>query len=274
MMVAWSFSAKTLDELARLLRALGKHRYVEEVDHRLHWMVDEVLRDLPLFAPHAAAFDARRARERDLDPASRDPSLWRPAPLDEVVAALAAFWTDDRAPERRDRLRELIASAGLPLAEHPPFEAPPDEPPHPELILLDWVLLPIDELDADRHRGALEAMEEWAEEVPSPSASIYQEGPTLALPELCDGMRDGELAADWLVWSEPPFSYADYVFRGASKAARLDDPRRLSRPLTRAPRALSPSPAAPLARPLRSAHHASSPPRAQPITARARSRSS
>ena len=41
MMVAWSFSAKTLDELARALRALGKHRYVQEVDHRIHWMVDE-----------------------------------------------------------------------------------------------------------------------------------------------------------------------------------------------------------------------------------------
>ncbi|MEZ4306825.1 MAG: hypothetical protein R3F14_02085 [Polyangiaceae bacterium] len=273
MMVAWSFSANTLDELARLLRALGKHRYVEEVDHRLHWMVDEVLRDLPLFAPHAAAFDARRARERDLDPASRDPSLWRPAPLDEVVAALAAFWTDDRAPERRDRLRDLISASGLPLAEHPPFEAPPDEPPHPELILLDWVLLPIDELDADRHRGALEAMEEWAEEVPSPSASIYQEGPTLALPELCDGMRDGELAADGLGLRAP----VQLRRLRVSRSFQGRPPRRPPSAITTSdasPRALSPSPAAPLARPLRSAHHASSPPRAQPITARARSRSS
>lgn len=224
MMVAWSFSARTLDELGRLLRALGKHRYVEEVDHRIHWMVDDALRDLPLFAPHAAAFDARRARERGLDPASRDPSLWRPAPLDEVLAALSAFWADPGAPARADRLRDLVTSAGLPLADHPPFEASPESPPHPELITLDWVLYPVDELDAERHRGALEAMEEEGEEVPSPSAPIYQEGPTLAYPELAAGMRDGELVAEWLVWSEPPISYAGYVLRGASKAAKLDEP--------------------------------------------------
>lgn len=224
MMVAWSFAATTLDELGRLLRALGKHRYVEEVDHRIHWMVDAALRDHPLFAPHAAAFDARRLRAPDLDVASRDPSLWRPAPLDEILAALAAFWSDDAAAEpRRDRLRALVAEAGLPLPDHPPFEAPPDSPPHPELLQLDWVLLPIDQLDADRHQGALDAMDEWGEEVPSPSAPIYQEGPTIALPELCAGMKDGELVAEWLVWSEPPVSYADYVFRGASKAARLDE---------------------------------------------------
>lgn len=224
MMVAWSFSLKTLEELGRLLRALGKHRYVEEVDHRIHWMVDEALRDLPLFAPHAAAFEQRRRREPDLDPASRDPSLWRPAPLDEVTAALAAFWTAAAAPGRRARLRDLVSAAGLPLADHAPFEAPPESPPHPELIQLDWVLLPVDQLDADRHRGALDAMEEWGEEVQNPSDPIYQEGPILALPELCAGASDGELVAEWTVWSEPPFSYADYVLRGASKAAKLDEP--------------------------------------------------
>ena len=216
MMVAWSFSAKTLDELARLLRTLGKHRYVQEVDHRIHWMVDEALRDIPTFAAHAKAFDARRARERSLEVGSRDPSLWRAAPLDEVVAALSALWVADASGARRERLRRLH--------EHVPFESSAESPPHPELITLDWVLLPIDELDAERHQGALDAMEEWGEEVPSPSAPIYQEGPTLSLPELCGGMEDGELVAEWMVWSEPPMSYADYVFRGASKAAKLEEP--------------------------------------------------
>ena len=61
-------------------------------------------------------------------------------------------------------------------------------------------------------------------EIESPSAPIYQEGPAIALSELCEGMRDGELCDEWLVWSEPPLSYADYVFRGASKAAKLDEP--------------------------------------------------
>lgn len=225
MMVAWSFSARTLDELGRTLRSLGKHRYVAEVDHQLHWMVDAALRDVPTFAPHAAAFDARRARSADLDVASRDPSLWRPATLDEIMAVFASFWAEGAAAEaRRDRLRALLTEAGLPIPEHEPFAASPDSPPHPELVLLDWVLLAVDELDADRHQGALDAMDEWGEEVPSPSAPIYQEGPTIALPELCAGMKDGQLVAEWLVWSEPPLAYADYVFRGVSKAARLEEP--------------------------------------------------
>ena len=224
MMVAWSFSAKTLDELARLLRTLGKHRYVQEVDHRIHWMVDEALRDIPTFAAHAKAFDARRAKEKSLEVASRDPSLWRAAPLDEVVAALSALWVGDASGARRERLRRLHEEAALPVPDHAPFESSAESPPHPELITLDWVLLPIDELDAERHQGALDAMEEWGEDETTPSAPIYQQGPTLALPELCAGMEDGELVAEWMVWSEPPMSYADYVFRGASKAAKLEEP--------------------------------------------------
>jgi len=225
MMVAWSFSAKTLDELAKLLRALGKHRYVQEVDHRIHWMVDEALRDVPTFAAHAKAFEARRARDRSIEMGSRDPSLWRSAPLEEIVAALSAFWTEgEAAVARRERLRGLLVDAGLPVPDHAPFEGSPESPPHPELVTLDWVLFPIDELDAERHQGALDAMEEWGEEVENPSAPIYQEGPTLSFPELAFGMKEGQLVAEWLVWSESPVSYADYVFRGASKAAKLEEP--------------------------------------------------
>lgn len=225
MMVAWSFSAKTLDELGRLLRCLGKHRYVEEVDHRLHWMVDAALADHPAFSAHAKSFEQRRAREPGLDVASRDPSLWRPAPLDEIMAALSAFWSEGEAAEqRRARLREILAATGLPVPDHAPFQASPESPPHPELVQLDWVLFAVDELDAERHQGALDAMEEWGEEVGQPSAPIYQEGPTIALPELCAGMRHGELVEEWVVWSEPPAAYADYVFRGASRAAKLDEP--------------------------------------------------
>jgi hypothetical protein len=224
MMLAWSFPARTLDEIERLLRALSKHRYVCEVDHRLHWAVDRALADLPLFTPHAAAFESRRKREPDLDIASRDPSLWRPATLDEIAAALRAFWTPGKdALRHAEALREALAETGLPPARHRPFQSSPDEPPHPELVLLDWVLYPVDELDADRHRGALEAMEEFGEEV-DPSAPVYQEGPLLAAPELEDGAPEGALEDDFLVWSDGPYSYSDYVFRGVAKAAKLEGP--------------------------------------------------
>lgn len=222
-MLAWSFSARTLDEMERLLRALGKHRYIREVDHRLHWTIDQTLADLPAFAPHAKVFDLRRRNEKNLEPESRDPSLWRQASVEDVITALRAFWLPGAEAERRKKkLRQIIAGLGLPEMEHEPFDASADEPPHPELIQLDWVLFPVDELDADRHRGALEAMDEAMEEVDA-SAPVYQEGPIITIPELCAGAPEGILAADFLVWSDGPYSYSDYVFRGASKAAKLSD---------------------------------------------------
>jgi len=225
MMLAWSFAARTPEEIGRLLRALGKHRYVREVDHRIHWSVDVALADLPDFAPHAQAFEALRRRAPDLDLASRDPRLWREARTEEVIAALTAFWTPgDPARAYRRRLLEAIASTRLPPATHAPFAAFPEEPPHPELILLDWELYPVDELDTERHAGALGAMEEAEEEIQKPSEPIYQEGPTLAAPELCEGAPEGELLDDFLVWSDGPYSYSDYVFRGAARAAKLTDP--------------------------------------------------
>src|SRR6187549_2588372 len=97
MMLAWSFSARTLDEIERLVRALGKHRYVHEIDHRVHWTVDRALADLSAFAPHAEVFAMRRKKERDLEIASRDPSLWRSATTEEVITILRAFWTPGEA---------------------------------------------------------------------------------------------------------------------------------------------------------------------------------
>jgi hypothetical protein len=224
MMLAWSFAARTPDEIARLLRALGKHRYVREVDHRLHWAVDHALAELPDFAPHAAVFAVRRAKERGLELGSRDPSLWREAKTEDVIAALTAFWTPGEAAERyRRRLLDALSQTGLAPACHAPFASPPDDPPHPELVLLDWELFPVDELDADRHAGALAAMEAAEEEV-NASAPVYNEGPVIAAPELCDGAPNGVLQDDFIVWSDGPYSYSDYVFRGVAKSAKLVDP--------------------------------------------------
>lgn len=224
MMLAWSFAARTVEEVTRLIRTLGKHRYVHEVDHRLHWAVDAALAAHPTFAPHAAAFEALRRADPGLDPASRDPRLHRPAPADEIIAALSIFWAPDEAgAAARERLLGVLVAARLSVGDHEPWHASQEEPPHPELIQLDWVLLPVDELDADRHAGALDALEDSDEEI-NPSLPIYQEGPILAAPELTRGAPNGVLPEDFLVWSEGPYPYADYVFRGAAKAAKLVDP--------------------------------------------------
>lgn len=224
MMYAWSFAARTPDEVGRLVRALSKHRYVHEADLRLHFTIDRALSATPLFARHAAVFEGRRQRERDLDLRSRDPSLWRPATIDEVVIALTTFWTPDEAGEAaRDKLLDELEALGLDHAEHPPFESPAEEAPFPELVLLDWVLLPVDELDADRHAGALTALSESGEEI-NASVPIHQEATAIAAPELVMGASNGLLVSDFVVWSELPYAYADYVFRGAAKAAKLVDP--------------------------------------------------
>jgi hypothetical protein len=223
-MLAWSFAARTPEEIARLLRSLGKHRYVREVDHRLHWAVDHALAELPDFAPYATAFEARRKKQRDLEIGSRDPSLWREAKTEDVIAVLAAFWTPGEAAERyRRRLLAALATTGLEPATHAPFASSPDDPPHPELVLLDWELYPVDELDVDRHAGALAAMEAAEEEV-NPSAAVYNEGPVLSAAELCEGAPRGVLEDDFLVWSDGPYSYSDYVFRGVAKSAKLVEP--------------------------------------------------
>ena len=46
----------------------------------------------------------------------------------------------------------------------------------------------------------------------------------IAVPELVLGAENGVLADDFVLWSEEPYAYADYVFRGVAKSAKLVDP--------------------------------------------------
>ena len=224
-MYGWSFAARTIDEVGSLLSALGKHRYLAEVDHRLHWAVDAALAIVdPSFEGAAASFAAVRSERSDLELGSRDPALWRSAQVDEVIAALDAFWDPDaRGQKARAALRRALRDEGIDAPEHAPFQADADEPPHPELVLLDWVLLPVDELSTERHAGALRAMADSGEDVAASEPS-YLEGPTLSEVELCDGCPRSVLPSDFTVWADGPYRYCDYVFRGAGRAAKLVDP--------------------------------------------------
>lgn len=222
MMFAWQFWARTPEEVARLVRCLSKHRYVREADLRMHRLLDRALAHLPEFARHARALDEMAGAPEGLDLSSRDPRLYRPATLDELGMVFAHFWGEAARTElSRANLLSLARDVGLELPVAPAWSSSAEEPPHPELVLLDWVLLPVDELDVAQHRGALAALEDCGEEV-DVSAPIHQEATAIGLRELCEGAVDGELTGDFLVWSEPPYAYADYVFRGASKAAKLE----------------------------------------------------
>jgi hypothetical protein len=224
MMMEWTFAASLVDEVARLLRAMEKHRYLLEVDHRLHFSVDIALSDKPHFLAHATKFTALCEKNPDLNRASRDPRLWRKATSEEVIDVLTAFWgPSDEAEPRRERLFDLFKEIGLPIGDHEPFESDPERPPFPELVMLDWTLLPVDQLDTEKHAGALAALETETDDY-QPSEPIYQEGPAITIVELCDGAPFGILAEDISFWSEGPYAYADYVFRGVSKAAKLEEP--------------------------------------------------
>jgi hypothetical protein len=222
-MFGWSFAARTVDELARLLRALGKHRYLMDTDLRLHWSVDAALADRESFFEHAMAFNQRRAEQPELELGSRDPALWRPASVDQVIEALGCFWDPELGPDAGLRLQAALRTEGVAAADHEPFGSDADEVPHPELVLLDWVLLPVDQLDTERHAGALRAMEVAEEEV-NPSEPIYVEGPTIAEPELLAGAPRGVLPDDLVWWADGAYSYCDYVFRGVARSAKLLDP--------------------------------------------------
>jgi hypothetical protein len=246
MMLAWEIPARTVDELARFLRALGKNRYVESVEHRLHVVVDRALSPgLGAFvpgSPHervalaAAELEALLRRAPELDVRSRDPRLFRPVTLDEIVLVMRSFWEDEHRARARARLADAMTAWGLSLGEHAPFGASPDETVHPELVQLDWTLLPVDELDPELHAGALAAMEDSGDEA-TPGEALYVEGPLLAYPELslARGGAGAPPASEpsarlelpegaFLVWCDGPYSYADYVLRGACKAAKLDRP--------------------------------------------------
>ena len=212
-----------IDEVARLLRALGKHRYIKDVDLRVHWAVDVAMEDVRGFEVHRKAFQAL-AEQEDLQLGSRDPRLWRSATADEVITILTSFWSPtDEASERRATLVRTLQDAKLPIAEHAPWDSDPESPPFPELVLGDWTLLPVEDLDTEHHRGALTALEDSGEEV-HPSEPLCMELPAITVVELCDGAPMGILTEDLYVWSELPHAYADYVFRGVSKAAKLEEP--------------------------------------------------
>ena len=219
MMYGWTFSVPTVHDFARLLRALSKHRYLASVDHSLHFAVDAALSDLGGFEEHHQAHQARCVADPALELDSRDPRLWRVANVEEVGDALALFWsTAPFARAARGRLGEELRAAGLPLLEHEAFRVGPDDGPHPELVRLDWRLLCPDELDSERHAGALRAMEKEQEEVAASEAPLI-EGLLLTEPELVGCRAPTEV----IFWADGPYSYCDYVFRGAAKSAKLPE---------------------------------------------------
>ena len=117
----------------------------------------------------------------------------------------------------------------LPVSEGAPFDESLEEDMHPVLVDAGWELLPLRELDASRHRGAIEAFGElilfesarFEEENAIPPPASLQELPAFGPVELLRGAEGGMLKDAFVLWCEGDETYLDYVTRGVLRAAKL-----------------------------------------------------
>lgn len=235
-MIAYGLGATRADEAVRVVKALGSHRYVAGRMHLVHAFA------FASAAPEHAdvlAEGRRWAEERcadaSLNLASRDERLWRRSTDAEVAALLEAFWVPgERANQSREKLRRLLESRELPVAEHEhePFDETAEESTHPLLVDAGWELVPLSELDAERHRGAIAAFGHslafesavFEEQTAIPTVVPLYELPALGPVELLRGAGDdGALASSLVVWADGHPTYVDYVIRGVRRAAKLPE---------------------------------------------------
>ncbi len=200
----------TADEALRVIRALGKHRYVAG---RLHFVHALAACDVLDWARDVVADDA-------IDKASRDERLARRVTDEELCAVLARFWSEETGAEACDALLERLERFGVEVV------VPEDEEDDVFPLLVDagWELLPLAELDAERHRGAIEAFGErihydvakFEEQEHLPPVVHLQELPAIGAAELIRGLDPFGL---WLSGNE---TYQDYVIRGVLRAAKIE----------------------------------------------------
>jgi hypothetical protein len=232
-MKAISVAATRVDEALRVVRALGSHRYVVGRLHLCHVFAFAALPDGIAELENACAWARTTLSGGRVDPASRDEGLWRRSTDAELAAVLAAFWTPgETARAARRALEGLLLRHALPVPSHPPFDESAEDEMHPLMIDAGWELLPLTELDPQRHRGAMDAFGDalafesarFEEETAIPVTTHLYELPALGPVELLRGADDeGTLAAPLVVWADGDETYLDYVVRGVRRAARLPE---------------------------------------------------
>ena len=231
-MIARPLSARTPEEIARLVRALGSHRYVAGRLLLVHAFVFDALAGANVEGLAEAGAWAKEVLARaDIDRASRDERLWRAASERELAIALAAFWSDDEVADRtRGALARHLKEIDAPVATGPLFDESQEDELFPVLIDAGWELLRLAELDPERHRGAIDAFGErlafdcakFDEESALGAPPPLHELPALGGRELVHGAQHGILLAPLVLWTEGNETYQDYVLRGVLRAAKLD----------------------------------------------------
>jgi hypothetical protein len=216
---------------ARLVRALGQHRYVAGRTHLVHAFVFDAASGMPA-APEVLAegraWAATVFADTSIELDSRDPRLYRTSTDAEVAALLELFWTPGGRAAHERLATRLEKIGALPADGAVPFDEEREEDMFPVLIDAGWELLPLGELDPERHKGAIQAfgdafafdVAKFEEESAIPKVAYLQELPAIGAVELLAGVDDeGALAEPLILWIEGNATYHDYVLRGAARAA-------------------------------------------------------
>ncbi len=220
------------DAAARVVRALGQHRYVAGRLHLVHVFALDAAGDAPELEG-AMEWAKGVLADASIDKSSRDERLARRSTETEVASVLAAFWgTGDRRARAHARLREHLAAAEIPLPDHAPFDEAREDDTFPVLVDAGWELLPLASLDPERHKGAMQSFGEpiafeaarFEEESRVDPEAYLQELSAMGAAELLFGStEDGSLVAPLAVWTSGPEGYHEYVLRGIQRAAKLTE---------------------------------------------------
>jgi hypothetical protein len=233
MMRPVALGATRVDEALRVVRALGAHRYVAGRLHLVHALALAAPREVPSVLAGARAWALDVLGDDAIDAGSRDEVLWRRCTDTELGAVLESYWAPGEVSgASRRALESLLARHGLAPGDGEPFDEAAEDGMHPLLTDAGWELVPLSELDAERHRGARTAFGDalsfesacFEEQTAIPVAAHLYELPAVGPIELLRGAReDGSLAAPLVVWAEGNETYLDYVIRGVRRAAGLPE---------------------------------------------------
>jgi hypothetical protein len=233
-MFGFDLGPRTGEELLRFVRALGQHRYVASRLHLVHAFAIDAAgvgdeagawakRLLGAFGGGAfggGAFGGGAGGAIDLG--SKDERLWRKATEAELLAVLGAFWGENAATAQA-KLREHLATIDVSVdPDALPFDEAVEEDIFPVLVDAGWELLPLAQLDPERHRGAIQSFADFEvarfeEESALPPIVTLHELPVMGPVELL-GAPD---RAAFVLWQQGHETYLDYVMRGVLKMSKL-----------------------------------------------------
>ncbi len=234
-LVGEEIPARSGEELVRFVRALGKHRYVASRLHLVHLFAIEAAHHAtkdPALA-EAATWAAGVRSDRSIDACSKDERLFRQASDEELASVLTAFWSapPPQQVEAAVHLTSALEAIDAPLPDPTaavPFDEDREEDVFPVLVDAGWELLPLAKLDPERHKGAINAFDDFEvarfeEESAVPPRVALHELPVLGATELLHAFDEDDhgVRAPFVLWSTGNETYLDYVLRGVLRAAKL-----------------------------------------------------